>query len=127
MSPRPRARLTARRGSGFMGADLYQRRSAARVTFTPASRYYGQRRRKGARRRDVLVLLVSLALLGAAIWMATHVTTRRRSAAPPTTTAAVAHVVEPAAPVYATGDRHEAAQALLSPPYSWDYRWGQAN
>ena len=110
-----------------MGADLYQRRSAARVTFTPASRSYGQRRRKGARRRDVLVLFASLALLGAAIWMATHVTIGGRSAANAATRVAAAHLVEPAVPVYAVSDRHEAAQALLSPPYSWDYRWGQAN
>src|SRR5258708_6942558 len=126
MSPSPRARLTARRGSGFMGADLYQRRSAARVTFTPASQLYGRRRRQGAPRRDVLVLFASLALLAAAIWMATHVTIGGRSAATATRVAAV-HVVEPAVPVYAMNDRQDAAQALLSPPYSWDYRWAQAN
>jgi len=110
-----------------MGADLYQRRSAARVTFTPASRSYGQRRRKGARRRDALVLFASLALLAVAIWTASHVTAGARSAATAATRAAAAHVVEPAVPAYAMNGRQDAAQALLSPPYSWDYRWAQAH
>lgn len=110
-----------------MGADLYQRRSAARVTFTPASRSYGPRRRQGAPRRDVLVLFASLALLAAAIFAATHLTVGGRSTATTTTTVALAHVVEPAVPAYAIGDRQEAAQALLAPPYSWDYRWAQAH
>jgi hypothetical protein len=55
-----------------MGAGLYQRRSAARVTFTPASQLYVQRRRRGAPRRDLLVLLTALALLAGAVWTATH-------------------------------------------------------
>src|SRR5258708_31362455 len=126
MSPSPRARLTGRRGSGFMGADLYQRRSAARVTFTPASQLYGRRRRQGAPRRDVLVLFASLALLAAAIWMATHVTIGGRSAATATRVAAV-HVGEPAGPGFPLNHPQDAAPAPLSPPPSSDYPRAQAD
>src|SRR5260370_38044304 len=67
-----------------MGADLYQRRSAARVTFTPASHLYGQRRRRqGAPRRDLLVLVASLAMLAGAIWTAMHINGGGRAAGPP--------------------------------------------
>src|SRR5258708_18156134 len=101
MWPRREARLTARRGSGFMGADLYQRRSAARVTFTPASRSFGPRRRPGAPRRDVLVLFASLALLAAMIFAAIRVTGGGRSAAAGAATkVAAGHVVGPALPPY---------------------------
>ncbi len=109
-----------------MGAGLYQRRSAARVTFTPASQLYVQRRRRGARRRDLLVLLTALALLAAAVWTATHL-----HPASPTHAASVAAVSARAPqveiPVFAVSDPNEAALSLLAPPYSWDYRWAESH
>ena len=110
-----------------MGADLYQRRSAARVTFTPASQLYGRRRRHGAPRRDVLVLFASLAFLAGSIWTATHLGTTGHSAPAAVGRVAAARIVEPAVPVYAMSDPRAAAEALMSPPYSWDYRWADAN
>jgi D-alanyl-D-alanine carboxypeptidase (penicillin-binding protein 5/6) len=109
-----------------MGAGLYQRRSAARVTFTPASQPYVRRRSRGARRRDLLVLLTALGLVAAAVWTATHL----RLASPIHAEALVplsAGAAKVELPVFAASGPSEAAQSLLAPPYSWDYRWAESN
>src|SRR5438445_7228703 len=123
-------RLTAHQGSGLMGTGLYQRRSAARVTFTPASQPYVRRRSRGARRRDLLVLLMALVLLATAAWTATHLrlaSPTRAAALVPVSAGAAAGAAKVELPVFAASGPGEAAQSLLAPPYSWDYRWAESN
>jgi D-alanyl-D-alanine carboxypeptidase (penicillin-binding protein 5/6) len=68
------------------------------------------------------MLAFSLLLLAGAAWAATHVSFPRSApiAAVPAQVAAAANSKLPAS---AASDPMEASQALLNPPYSWDYRW----
>jgi D-alanyl-D-alanine carboxypeptidase len=65
-------------------------------------------------------------MLAAALWIATHL---RLGGS--THTAGVTSITARAAqveiPVFALSDPNEAAQSLLAPPYSWDYRWAASH
>jgi serine-type D-Ala-D-Ala carboxypeptidase (penicillin-binding protein 5/6) len=70
------------------------------------------------------MLAFSLLLLAAVAWTATHVSFAPHSAPVASIPAQVApaHAADSKPPTAASAPM-EASQALLSPPYSWDYRW----
>jgi D-alanyl-D-alanine carboxypeptidase len=73
------------------------------------------------------MLAASVLLLAAVAWGATHVSLAPHSAPaaalPVPGEAAAAHADQGKPAVLAASDPREASQALLNPPYSWDYRW----
>lgn len=111
-----------------MGAGLFQRKSTAHVTFTPASQIQVRPRRRRALGRDRLTLAFSVLLLlvvvsGAtrlSLWPWNHAPITRGPVAQAHATGATTSASAPSGPM-------EASQSLLNPPYSWDYQWAAAH
>src|ERR1700682_379219 len=108
-----------------MGAGLFQRKSTAHVTFTPASQIRVRPRRRRARSWGGLRPAFLLRLLMACDWAVTPRTLGLRSRALPTPGPVVpAHATRATTIAGAPSGPAEASQSLLNPSYSWDYQWG---
>src|SRR3984893_17222251 len=108
-----------------MGAGLFQRKSTAHVTFTPASQIRVRPRRRRARSWGGLRPAFLILLLVVVVWAVTRLPLGPGSRALPTPgPVAPAHATRAPTIAGAPSGPAEASQSLLNPPYSWDYQWG---
>src|ERR1700737_1706241 len=108
-----------------MGAGLFQRKSTAHVTFTPASQIRVRPRRRRARSWGALRPAFLILLLGVVPWAVPPLPLGPGSRALPTPGPVVpAHATRATTIAGAPSGPAEASQSLLNPPYSWDYQWG---